>query len=140
MHYAHILEHRPEVGWFDVSLHPEGRTHPHFAGWPDRFAAFHWHGDTFAIPPGARNLMSSEACAHQGFVWGERVVGLQFHLEVTRADARTWFEHERPAPSAYVQEPGSILSDDGRFGFNNRLMAQLLDNLARSDPGSRRSR
>jgi GMP synthase-like glutamine amidotransferase len=104
----------PEIGWFDVELNAEGRRSPLFSGWPDRFCAFHWHGDTFAIPPGASNLMSSEACAHQGYVIGDRVVGLQFHLEVTAADARVWFEHGVPRPKRYVQTPDVILSDHTR--------------------------
>jgi GMP synthase-like glutamine amidotransferase len=116
-----------EVGWFDVTLNRAGRAHPLFADWPDRFAAFHWHGDTFAIPPGAQHLMHSEACANQGFVWGERVVGLQFHLEVTAADARVWFQHELPAPAPYVQTPTVILEDLSRFTLNNRLMVNLLE-------------
>lgn len=115
-----------EVGWFEVTLNREGRAHPLFADWPETFAAFHWHGDTFAMPPGAQHLMSSEACANQGFVWGERVVGLQFHLEVTAADARVWLQHEQPAPARYVQTPEHILGDVERFALNNRLMMQLL--------------
>ena len=116
-----------EIGWFDVSLNADGRRDPLFSGWPDRFCAFHWHGDTFAIPPGATHLMSSEACAHQGFAIGDRVIGLQFHLEVTAADARVWFEHGVPRPARYVQTPDFILSDVQRFSENNRLMITLLE-------------
>lgn len=118
-----------EIGWFEVALNASGRAQPLFADWPDRFLAFHWHGDTFAIPKGSMNLMSSEACAHQGYVWNDRVVGLQFHLEVTAADARVWFEHERPVPARYVQTPEIILEDLDRYALNNRLMLQLLDRL-----------
>lgn len=116
-----------EIGWFDVNLHPAGRAQPLFADWPDRFSAFHWHGDTFAIPPGAQNLMSSEGCAHQGYTIGDRVIGLQFHLEVTAADARVWLAQEDLKPSRYVQEPGFILGELERFALNNRLMLKLLD-------------
>lgn len=116
-----------EVGWFEVALNAEGRAHPAFEDWPEHFEAFHWHGDTFAIPPGAQNLMSSEACANQGFAYGERVLGLQFHLEVTAADARVWFQHEQPAPARYVQTPGAILERIDRFALNNRLMVRLLE-------------
>lgn len=42
----------------------------------------HWHGDTFTLPPGARRLAESEGCAQQAFAVGERVLGLQFHLEM----------------------------------------------------------
>ena len=119
-----------EVGWFDVTLEPAGRRNPLFADWPDRFAAFHWHGDTFAIPHGAENLMHSEACSHQAFAWGPRVVGLQFHLEVTAANARVWFEHEQPLLARYVQPPEVILPELEKFALNNRLMVRLLERLA----------
>lgn len=123
----------PEVGWFEVALNAPGRAHPLFADWPDRFPAFHWHGDTFAIPPGAQALMTSEACANQGFVWGERVLGLQFHLEVTAADARVWFQHESPAPRRYVQDARFILERLDHFAANNRLMLRLLDRFLGQD-------
>lgn len=116
-----------EIGWFDVELNADGRRHPLFADWPERFSAFHWHGDTFAIPDGAQNLMSSQACAHQAYVWGERVVGLQFHPEITAADARTWFERGHPRPAPYVQPAEFVLGELPRFGLGNRLMRKLLD-------------
>lgn len=32
---------------------------------PERLETFQWHGDTFALPPGARNFLSSPLCANQ---------------------------------------------------------------------------
>lgn len=119
-----------EVGWFPVRFAAGADKAPLFADFPDEFPAFHWHGDTYALPPGARGLMSSEACAQQGFVWDGRVVGLQFHLEVTAANARAWFGVEQPQPDRYVQMPADILADDARFAENNRLMACLLRRMA----------
>lgn len=81
---------QPEIGWYDVRIRPQALEHPLFCHWPLHFSAFHWHGDTFAIPAGGEWIAHSEACAHQGFVWGERVVGLQFHPEVTDADIDAW--------------------------------------------------
>lgn len=122
----------PEVGWFDVTKEPAGRAHPLFVDWPDRFTAFHWHGDTFAIPPGATHLMRSEGCDHQAYAVGTKVVGLQFHLEVTAANARVWFDFERPAPARYVQPPDAILPQLANFRANNRMMVQLLERMAGS--------
>ena len=116
-----------EIGWFDVSLNAEGRRHPLFAEWPERFPALHWHGDTFAIPAGAHNLMHSEACARQGYALGKQILGLQFHLEVTAADAARWLALEPTTPARYVQSSEVILEDIARFALNNRLMAKLLD-------------
>jgi len=115
-----------EIGWFDVVLNEAGRRSKFFGAFPQRFSAFHWHGDTFAIPPGAQGLMSSEACAHQAYEFDGRVAAIQFHLEVTAANAREWFEHERPAPARYVQAPEAILAELDRYAENNRLMLQLL--------------
>ncbi|HSW11353.1 MAG TPA: type 1 glutamine amidotransferase [Solimonas sp.] len=120
-----------EVGWFDVTLNEAGRRSKFFGGFPQRFSAFHWHGDTFAIPPDAQSLMSSEACAHQAYELDGRVAAIQFHLEVTAANAREWFEHERPVPAQYVQAPEAILADLDGFAGNNRLMLQLLDGFLR---------
>lgn len=121
-----------EIGWFDVQLDEAGRDSPLFAGFPARFSAFHWHGDRFAIPPGAAGLMRSEACAHQAFALrtasGAVVAAVQFHLEVTAADARAWFAHEQPAPGPYVQSAPRALAALDDFAQGNRLMLKLLAN------------
>ncbi|MGH8442356.1 MAG: type 1 glutamine amidotransferase, partial [Nevskiaceae bacterium] len=93
-----------EIGWFDVTLNDDARKSSHFDGFPERFQAFHWHGDTFKYPPGATALMSSEACPRQAYSWGDgRVLGLQFHLEVELEDARRWLAVDAPEPGRYVQ-------------------------------------
>lgn len=75
-------EHK-EIGWLPVRLNKEAADSPVFTGLPEEFTAFHWHGDTFARPTGAVQAARSKGCANQAFVFGERVVGLQFHLETT---------------------------------------------------------
>ncbi|TJY58186.1 type 1 glutamine amidotransferase [Sinimarinibacterium sp. CAU 1509] len=115
-----------EIGWFEVMLMPQAHDSAMLADFPERFSAFHWHGDTFAIPDGAQHLMRSEACAHQAFSLGDQVIGLQFHLEVTAADARRMFWIERPAPGRYVQDPDVAMADIDRFAAGNRLMHRLL--------------
>ena len=119
-----------EIGWFPVTLKPAARTSVLFQDFPETFNAFHWHGDTFALPPGAKPLMASEACANQAYELDGRIAGIQFHLEVTAANARVWFEHEQPAPAAYVQTPQEILADISNFAGNNRLMLKLLERIA----------
>ena len=114
-----------EVGWLPLTRSADP-TH-FFAEFPETFTAFHWHGDTFALPPGCRSLMHSEACANQAYERGQQIAAIQFHLEVTAANARDWFEHERPAPARYVQAPEDVLKALPNFAQNNRLMLKLLE-------------
>ncbi len=117
-----------EIGWFEITLNDKGRKSRHFKDFPEHFTGFHWHGDTFSIPTGAHNLMASAACAHQALELPPHCVGIQFHLEVTAANAREWFAQERPDASAYVQDAETILADLDGFASNNRLMLKLLEN------------
>ena len=126
------LNPEPEIGWFEVKLTSEIGTNSAFADFPPTFDAFHWHGDTFAIPPGARNLIKSDACVNQAFEIDYRLVGMQFHLEVRLSDARRWLKESAPRPSRYVQSATHILSDAAKFRQNNRLMRKVLEQMRAS--------
>lgn len=79
-----------EIGWYDVSVTDAGREDPLFSRFADTERIFQWHGDTFDIPKGCSHLATSEACSNQAFRFGDRVYGLQFHLEVDRALIERW--------------------------------------------------
>jgi GMP synthase-like glutamine amidotransferase len=79
-----------EIGWFPVTWGEAAATDPLFAGLPPVDTVFHWHGETFDLPPGAVPLASSAACRNQAFRAGRNVYGLQFHLEVTPAMVADW--------------------------------------------------
>ncbi|MEL6445904.1 MAG: type 1 glutamine amidotransferase [Bacteroidota bacterium] len=72
-----------EIGWFPLSLTEAGRSHPVFRAAPASFPVFHWHGETFALPDGAIHLARTSVCETQAFLWKDRVLGLQCHLEMT---------------------------------------------------------
>jgi GMP synthase (glutamine-hydrolysing) len=72
-----------EIGWLPISLRSGTGRDRFVPGAPRELTVFHWHGDTFDLPAGADCLASSAGCAHQAFAFGERVVGLQLHLETT---------------------------------------------------------
>ncbi len=74
-----------EIGWHPVWRTPESEHSPVFRALPLEFTAFHWHGDTFSVPPGCRLTIESEACANQAFEYENRVFALQFHLESSPA-------------------------------------------------------
>jgi GMP synthase-like glutamine amidotransferase len=79
-----------EIGWFDICLTPSGRSDPLFETFAGSETVFHWHSETFELPPGAELLASSERCRNQAFRIGATVYGLQFHLEVTPAMIAGW--------------------------------------------------
>lgn len=121
-----------EIGWFPVTCTPEVKNIPAFQDLPASFEAFHWHGDTFEIPQGARHLFSSESCRNQGFLFENHVLALQFHLETTPESAGKLIEHGREEMdgSRYAQEEKEILASEERFYAINQRMKELLDGMA----------
>ncbi len=99
-----------EIGWFPV--HRVGAGDGATFEFPPSLKVFHWHGETFDLPPGAVRLASSEGCENQAFQVGPSVIGLQFHLETTPESARQIASHCRDelVPSRYVQTEEEILS------------------------------
>lgn len=80
----------PEVGWYPVELTSQGHLDPLLLGLPGTFDAFHWHGDTFNLPPNASRLAGSEWYPNQIFKVGLNAYGFQCHLEVTEAMVKNW--------------------------------------------------
>jgi GMP synthase-like glutamine amidotransferase len=79
-----------EIGWFDIQLTGDAATDRLFAGIHSPVPVFHWHGDTWELPPGAVRLASSQACRNQAFRARENIYGLQFHPEVTPEMIADW--------------------------------------------------
>ena len=120
-----------EIGWFPVRKTDEAGRATISAALPDGFLALHWHGDTFDLPERAIRLGRSAACENQGFVLDERIVGLQFHLEVTPRGLERLIHHCRSEidGSLYVQSPEIMLADRNRFASANTVLNNLLDRL-----------
>ena len=102
----------PEIGWFDVRLTDAACKSRAFSRLPERFTAFHWHGDTFDLPPGATWIAESDACRNQAFEYGGRVIGLQFHLDTTLESIRRLVEYcgDELVPGEYVQSEEEMLA------------------------------
>lgn len=124
----------PEIGWFPVELTAEGAAASPFAALPERFDALHWHGDTFAIPPGAIHAARSEACENQAFSAEDgRVVGLQFHLELTRLAVELLAERcadELASGGRWVSSAKELVAGGARFERARELLFALLDAMA----------
>lgn len=93
-----------EIGWFPVK--GVAADVPGACPFPERIEVFHWHGETFDLPPGAVRLAESAGCENQAFQLGASVIGLQFHLEMTPEAVRTIAGNCRNelVPGPYVQQ------------------------------------
>jgi len=121
-----------EIGWFPVQKAPAA-SGPFANALPHTFSPFHWHGDTFSLPPGTHHLARSEACENQAFSVGERILGLQFHLEVTPDAVQAWTENggAELVDGLYIQQPQAMLADSTRFDRLNVLMNDVLNHFDR---------
>ncbi|THF54676.1 type 1 glutamine amidotransferase [Pseudothauera rhizosphaerae] len=123
-----------EIGWFPVEGLAGGGGDGALFSFPPSTEVFHWHGETFDLPPGAVRLASSRACANQAFQYGERAIGLQFHLETTPETAREIVAHCRDelVPARFVQAESDLLSaPPARYAAINGLMGRILAWLTR---------
>ncbi len=78
-----------EIGWLPVQKVDSPETEKWLNGLTPQFEAFHWHGETFSLPPGATLLLRSRYCRNQGFVIGKSLA-LQCHIEMTPDMVRSW--------------------------------------------------
>lgn len=122
-----------EIGWHPVKLTPWALSSPAFAGMPQEFTAFHWHGETFSVPRGASLLAGSQACENQAFAVGGKLVGLQFHFETTAESMEKLITHgaEDIVPGTYVQTAEEMRAGVGHLDGLKVLLHKLLDNMAR---------
>ena len=120
-----------EIGWFDIIRSKEAENTLLAKALPQKAKVFHWHGDTFDIPNGAIPLARSEACQNQGFIFEDRVVAFQFHLETTLTSAKKLIDNCRGEldESKYVQSENEILLGTERFSSINKIMLSVLETI-----------
>ncbi|WP_459862556.1 type 1 glutamine amidotransferase [Endothiovibrio diazotrophicus] len=122
-----------EIGWLPIELTAEGKASPVSGFLPGRPTVFHWHGDTFATPPGAERLAVSEGCDNQAFLYDGRVLGLQFHLESTAESVVSIVRNcadELVPGHRFIQDADTILTEgSGHYAAINDYMAGLMDRL-----------
>ena len=124
--------HAPEIGFWTVRFSAKSLEHPLLRGWPEKAAVLHWHLDTFTVPPGAMRVGMSAATATQGFVWGDGVIGLQFHPEMTVAMVEQLIadeNHEQAAEEEFVQTAEQIRAKLKSVWKGRKLLEALLENL-----------
>lgn len=129
-----------EIGWLPVNVVESPGARDWLREFPAEFEVFHWHGETFSIPPGATRILSSRDCANQAFVIGN-TLALQCHIEMTADMVRAWARGGREEITqhrgATVQDEAAMTSDlDARIGSLHRIADPIYDRWLRGLAGA----
>lgn len=127
---ARVYENRHrEMGWFPIRA-ATTESRPELLKWlPEEITVFHWHARTFDIPAGAVHIFRSEGCENQGFIFGDRVVALQFHPEATGERIKTMigrFGLEN-ADGPFIQKKEEMIERKEYLAGTKEFMFNLLD-------------
>ena len=120
---------KKEIGWFPVSISPSLES---FGLSEHSMTVFHWHGDTFDLPIGAINHVSSAACKQQLFTLDQNVMGIQFHFEATEKTIAGMLAHggdEVATAEVFIQTKEEIAGTKQYIQSANTALGFLLDNF-----------
>ncbi len=100
-----------EIGWGEVTVSNSDAAKCWF-GEIETFNAFHWHGETFNLPAGAKHLLASVHCQNQAWSMGKHLA-LQTHIEMTPDMVKKWCEEgeaelSESAASIAVQQANAM--------------------------------
>ena len=120
-----------ELGWGEATGEDDAIARHWLGDYAGKVGTvFHWHGETFSIPPGATRLFANQYCTNQMFALGPHL-GMQCHVEMTPEMISTWCEQwaEEAATATgqpSVQTPGTMQAEIGeRLPAMRRLSDQL---------------
>ena len=107
-----------EVGWHYCYRQQNVSAADWLGDIKDPFTMFHWHLETFALPAEAQLLFSSEYCHNQAYSYGDNVLAMQGHVEMTEALALDWitkwrndFQDSTPSIQNYEQIKESLVTN-----------------------------
>ncbi len=111
----------PEIGVVDVRLNAEGRRHPLLETLPENAALLQWHLAEVQRPPDEAAILASSAnCAVHALALGDRVLGLQSHIEIGLDTVEEWLI----SPDARAQLE-SNLGPDALPSFRAELQTHM---------------
>lgn len=121
-----------EVGWYPVYRSAQAGTEKNLDFLPEKATVFHWHGEAFDIPGTAVHLFRSDATENQSFLYEEKVMALQFHLEINEKiiEDLVYFCEEDLKPGKYVMEKDRILRLAKKHSPSNvKILRDLFHHL-----------
>jgi GMP synthase (glutamine-hydrolysing) len=105
-----------EIGWSALGLTEAGKGSPLARLAPCGCRVLHWHGDTFDLPDGATLLASTPLAANQAFAIGNRVLALQFHMEIVPVEIERWLVGHACELAGAGLDVGTLRRDTEEFG------------------------
>ncbi len=108
-----------EIGWGEIRV----ANNPVAEAWfgdVRSFEAFHWHGETFSIPPDASIILRNAHCANQGFALGKHLA-MQCHVEMTEEMVTEWSEIGEAEIQASLNSPAVETAQQMRWGLPERI-------------------
>jgi GMP synthase-like glutamine amidotransferase len=115
-----------EIGWFPITR--EGNH----SSLPTKIKVFHWHGETFDLPVGATLIASSKACNNQIFLYGDNVLAMQCHLEMTPEAIAGMFDNcsDEIVHAPYIQTIDDMIAGTQKNATKaNKVLFSLLNSL-----------
>ena len=110
-----------EIGWVEVQVTP-GDVAQQWFGDLGHFNAFHWHGETFALPEGAVHLLSSPYCRNQAYAFGKHLA-LQCHIEMTAEMVKVWCGNGQEEIRESMTSPGVQTGEEIQRDLAARIAA-----------------
>ncbi len=121
-----------EIGWFDIELTSVAQSGGLFFDTGNKMKVFHWHGDTFDLPRNAALLASSACTKNQAYIYKDKVLALQFHLEPTLDSLMQMIEAGRDElkEGKYVQTEKEVLNNKMLIEPGRKILFTILSRLA----------
>ena len=118
-----------EIGWGEVRVCDNEVARAWLGDLP-AFDSFHWHGETFSIPPGATRILENAHCANQAFALGKHL-GMQCHVEMTEQLIESWLDSGADEMRAGAASPGVQRADEVRKEIEAKLapLHKIADRL-----------
>ncbi|MGA3601204.1 type 1 glutamine amidotransferase [Lysinibacillus agricola] len=114
----------------EVGFYPVKKVTNEFDFLPSVLEVLHWHGDTFELPKESKRLYSTDACSNQAFIYNSNVIGLQFHLEMTKNTLLQLVEKdENYIEGSIYEQTAETIVNTSIPSENKKVLAEILGYL-----------
>jgi GMP synthase - Glutamine amidotransferase domain len=117
-----------EVGWDEVKLESND-----ISTLPNKLNVLHWHEEMFEIPQDGQLLFSGKHLTNQGFILGNSIVGLQFHLEPLANNVREIVTNDKSYINGSVlKQTASEIINTPVPNANKKAIFEILNHITKA--------